>query len=732
LASDREEGRQEADNLGKIFALFVCGFLAFVVILAILERLGAPAPDLNWAVVLVPLAIYVLIGFLTRTNEPADFAVAGRSVPALYNGMATSASFLSASSFLGLAGTLFLLGYDGLAYVLGGAGGFVLAAILIAPYLRKSGAETIPDFFGLRYGGPARLLAVAILVCSTFALLVAELSATGLVASRFLAIPFDWALCIGLGALVLATILGGMAAVTWVQVAQLMVLLVAYLAPIFILSAQKYGFSLPQLSYGAAVQQITGLETGMLEKGLADARVLKPYAKAFLQYDQLNFFALILCLMTGTASLPHVLTRFLTARSAGDARFSAVWALLFIFLLFITAPAYAAFAKLEVYSLIEKGTRLAQLPAWMETASRLDLVRIHGVSLAMLDDAVAAVRAGASDLQGVTAYMKAQALDRFASWSELKEPVRVAVLDVAKSALAFNEAQKWDAFSQTVLPAAALAAGNKTALLTQGALAFDPNAILMSIPEIAGMSYVVGGFVAAGALAAALATAEGVLITITNALSHDVHEKLLGWQAPPARRLLISRALLVIVAVLAAYAAMVGPGDLAQLVTFSFSLAAAGLFPALVLGVWWTRANGWGAVAGMAAGFGVCVYYLAGTHYFPVGFYETWGHLSNASEAAARKFASLKAAWSVADGDAKGAAWAALEAQARGTPMRTGIANWFGVEGAGAAVFALPVGFVLIFVLSLITGRPDSERRAFVEQIRSAREERPASSGEAI
>jgi cation/acetate symporter len=712
-----------AGNLGKLVAILVLGLLAILVMLSLFEQLGASAPSIILTCVLVPLALYVTIGVVARNRDPVAFDLAGRSVPALWNGMAAAAGWLSASSFFGLAGVLFVLGYDGFAYGLGWIGGFAIATVLIAPYLRKSGAHTVADFFGARFGAPARLLAVFALILSSFTLLVAELSLSGGIFSRILGIGFEWTIFCGLIAIVASTILGGMRAVTWSQVAQYLILIVAYLVPLILLSAKKHGFALPQLAYGQTLAEITGLETSMLEKGLADAKTFKPHAKPFLQLDALNFFALSLCLMAGTASLPHILARYLTAPSAREARYSGAWSMFFIFLLLFTAPAYAAFMKLEVYALIERGTELTALPAWIETASRLDLVRIHGVSLKMLEDVIAAARSGATDIAGVAAYAKAEGLDALSGWLDLKEPVKAALLDAARSASHVTAQETWEAFQKTVLAAAAHAGGNKTGLLTHGALAFDPSAVVISMPEIAGAPRVIAGLVAAGAVGAAIATANGLLLTIATALGHDVYFKLLDPAAAPERRLLASRAALLVIAILAAHATVaLRPADPFAVAVISFSLAAAGIFPALVLGIWWKRANGWGAVAGMVVGLGLALYYIAGTRYFAVDFYETWSHLSNASEGAERKFASLKSAWDSAQGDSKVAAWTALETQARGTSPRVGIANWFGIHNGAAALFGLPAGFLVIFLVSLITPRPSLEKRALVEEMRRPRD----------
>ncbi len=341
------------DNLGKIYLLYTGGFFAFVGVLAILEQVGVPNKWIGYGFVFLTIAVYAIIGVLARTTDVGEYYVAGRTVPSLYNGMATGADWMSGASFVGMAGTLMLLGYDGLAFVLGWTGGYVLVAILIAPFLRKFGAYTVPDFFAARFGGNfVRFLAVIVLIACSFTYVTAQIYAAGIITSRFLDMDFQVAVYAGLVGILLCSMLGGMKAVTWTQVAQYIVLIVAYLTPVIILSAKKYGLPIPQLTYGQAISDIIALEQSMISKGLADAKTLKFHIKPFVTYDMLNYFGLIFCLMVGTASLPHILMRYFTTPSVREARSSVAWSLFFIFLLYFTAPAYAAFSKLEIFNLI--------------------------------------------------------------------------------------------------------------------------------------------------------------------------------------------------------------------------------------------------------------------------------------------------------------------------------------------------------------------------------------------
>lgn len=721
MASKDLEGVDLAANLGKIYTMYVCGFLAIAIILMLFERLGVDGTLLIDVMFGLPFAIYLLTGFLARTAKPVEFYAAGRIVPGVCNGMAMAAANLPAVWFTGLAGTLYVLGYDGLAVPLGVMSGFLLAAVLFAPSMRKSGALSVADFLGARFGPLARVLAAVMVVACSLPLLIAAIEVAATAATTIVAVPYGWAVSMMASILLITALFGGMKGVTWAAVGQCIIVVIAYLLPLFFIAAKTYGAVPPQLAYGATLNELSGLEMSMLEKGLADASTFKPYLKPFLQLDRQNFFALLLCLALGTAAMPHVLQRSLTASTVRESRFAYAWAAFFVLLIAVSAPAYAVLAKREIFSLIVNGTAFADVPSWLESASQRGLIDLHGVSLRLLDDVIAAVGAGAGDVNSAGDHLQAHALDSAARWAAIKDPVRSALLDVAKSAQDLTADAKWAAFRNTILPAAALAAGNKTGLLTHGAMSIDAGMVMFALPKMAGLSGLIDALLPIGAIAAALALAGSVLVAISTTISHDLYHKLIDRNAPDGRRLLVSRLALLVALAAATWFALQRSADILVMATWPFSLAAAGLFPALVLGIWCKRANAWGAVPGMAAAFALCLYYLAGTHYFAADFYDAWSGLSNASASAAMRFADLKALWSAAEGDAKSAAWEALEGHARGTATKPGIANWFGLYGVAAAVFAVPVGLLAILLVSLVTPRPPEERRAFVDAIRKPR-----------
>ena len=644
MSTETKSGGDFTSNLGKIYAIYTGGFFGFVILVGILEQLGVPNKYLGYMFMGLTILVYAFIGVVTRTAEVSEYYVAGRSVPAFYNGMATGADWMSAASFIGMAGSLYLLGYDGLAFVLGWTGGYVLVAVLIAPFLRKFGAYTVPDFLSARYGGNlARFCGVIVLIACSFTYVVAQIFGTGLIAQRFLDMNFELACFVGLAGILVCSMLGGMKAVTWTQVAQYIVLIVAYLIPVIIMSAKKFGLPIPQLTYGMALDQIATLEQSFIRDGLAPAN-MKIHAAPFTSYSPANYFWLIFCLMVGTASLPHVLMRYFTTPSVRDARKSVAWSLLFIFLLYFTAPAYAAFSKLEVYSTLI-GKPITELPMWVYNWGKLGLITVCGKN--------------AVDLS--------------------------SVVDACKSIAGHAGILRWQDF------------------------VINTDVVVISTPEIAGLPYVITGLVAAGGLAAALSTADGLLLAIANALSHDIYYKMIDPEAPTKRRLIVSRVLLVIVACLAAYVASTRPSDILAMVAWAFSLAAAGLFPALVMGIWWKRANGAGAVAGIIAGFGVCVLYLVVTRYYPGFGVKYLGMSSLLNPVTGAPIVDLAKAMAAPD---------AMQGMVGIGHSMASKVGWFNINNISSAAFGMPVGFIVMYVVSMMTTAPDKAMQDFIDACR--------------
>ncbi|MCA0449050.1 MAG: cation acetate symporter [Proteobacteria bacterium] len=606
-------------NLGRIYSIYTGTFVGFVIFLGILEFFGVPDRILGYLFIFLTIGVYALIGILSRTAEVSEYYVAGRSVPALYNGMATGADWMSAASFIGMAGSLYFGGYDGLAFVLGWTGGYVLVSILMAPYLRKFGQFTVPDFCGARYGGnAARTLAVIVLITASFVYVVAQIVGVGIITSRFLGMDFKLACFVGLIGILVCSMLGGMKAVTWTQVAQYIILIIAYLIPVVIMSAQVTGVPIPQLMYGQALEKIAGLEKTL---GVAKGHVAA-FANARGEFDMtsaVNFFALILCLMVGTASLPHILMRYFTTPSVRQARDSVGWSLFFIFLLYFTAPAYAAFAKLEVYQNII-GQPISALPAWIASWGKPGLALV-----------------GACD--------------------------------------AANAAQ--------IFPICTGVQGNGDGILQLSEFRIHPDAIVLATPEIAGLPYVVAGLVAAGGLAAALSTADGLLLAIANALSHDIYYKMIDPNADTKRRLIISRVLLAVVAVIAAYVAGTLGADILFLVSWAFSIAASGLFAALVLGIWWKRAGDASGVWSMLIGYGVCMFFLITTEFYGPALKSMLGDAVTIVNARGRQVAYI-----------------------------------WGINNISVGIFGIPAAFIAQWVAQKFSAEASPEMQDFIDSIR--------------
>jgi len=529
------------ENLPRIYGLYTGGFLIFVILMAILEKMGVGADTIGILFVSFTIVIYAAIGWLSRTMQVDAYYVAGRQVPPVFNGMATAADWMSGASFVAMAGGIYMGGHAYLAFVVGWTGGYVLVAVLMAPYLRKFGCYTVPDFIGTRYGGnTARLLAVLVLVVASFTYVTAQINATGTIASRALQIPFEVGVWFGLLGILICSMLGGMRAVTWTQVAQYIVLIIAYLVPVFWMSSkQGFGF-FPQFAYGEAVARIGELEAmhqvGVLQPHADMAStfpglkaLVTPHAAAGEGMAAWKFVTLAACMMLGTASLPHILMRYFTTKSVRAARNSVAWSLFFIFLLYFTAPALATFTKLQI-----------------------------------LDPHLATSIIGKS----------------------------------IESVMSLDWIQKWAAVGMI-----AVKDTNGDGILQINEFFMRADIVVLATPEIAGLPYVISGLVAAGGMAAAMSTADGLLLAIANALSHDLYYKIIDPKAETKKRLIVARVLLIVIGALGALVASMKLTGILGAVAWAFCFAMSGLFFPLVLGVWWKRANRAGAIAGMAVGF---------------------------------------------------------------------------------------------------------------------------------
>jgi len=677
-------------HLHRRYVLFALSFIALVVMLGLAEQRGLPKAWIGYTFLGATVAVYAVIGIFCRTTDPAEYFVAGRRVPPIYNGMAAGADWMSAATFIGLAGTLYASGYAGLAYVLGWTGGFCLVALCIAPYLRRFGQFTIGDFLAERFGSRTlRLVGAGAGILVSFVYLVAQIYGVGLITTRLTGLSFEVGVFVGLGGVLVCSFLGGMRAVTWTQVAQYLIMILAYLVPVIWLSVQQTGWPLPQLVYGQQLHQLAERERELIndpaelevraihqqraeaaalrladvpaaladEQAKAAARVaaLKaenaplaqiqaaekqraamprtpaeaqerwerervnearlaqplsgqvPHGQPFAgnpdgspaeqeqaSESRRNFIALMFCLMVGTAGLPHLLTRYYTTTTVATARQSVAWSLVFICLLYLTAPALAVMVKTEVFNGLV-GTSFDQLPAWIRQWQRVDPTLLSAVDL------------------------------------------------------------------------------NGDGRLQLGELRLHPDLVMLVMPELGGLPYVVSGMVAAGGLAAALSTADGLLLAISSALSHDFYYKAINPEASRTRRVTLSKALLLVAALAAAAVASNRPADILAVVTAAFSIAGSTFFPALVAGVFWRRANRAGALAGMLTGLAVCLVYLVTAH------------------PALRAMVGLPGAATLV----------------------------WGIQPASAGFFGVPAGALALVLVSLLTAAPGPREREFVDTLRS-------------
>ena len=547
------------DNLPKIYGTYTGGFLVFIILMAIAEQAGMSAKLIGIFFVAFTVLIYALIGWLSRTLQVDAYYVAGRQVPTVFNGMATAADWMSGASFVAMAGGIYFKGYGYMALLVGWTGGYVLVASLLAPYLRKFGCYTVPDFIGTRYGGNlARLSAVLVLTVASFTYVTAQINATGTIASVALDIPFNIAVYVGLLSILMCSLLGGMRAVTWTQVAQYIVLIIAYLLPVFWISNKMGAGVFPHFMLADEVARIGELESqfglGTVKNSAADlATVPKGLAGITKAHSEVNttpwkFISLAICMMAGTASLPHVMMRYFTTPSVKSARRSVGWSLFFIFLLYSSAPMLATLSKLSLMD--------------------------PNLATGIIGKSIADV----------------QALDWYQNWNQAN---LMFVSD-------FN--------------------GNGTLELNE--FFMGGKAVVLATPEIAGLPYVISGLVAAGGMAAAMSTADGLVLAIANALSHDLYYKIIDPKAETAKRLIVARVLLVIIGFAGATIAALEIQGILGSVIWAFDFAMSGLFFPLVLGVWWKRANAQGAVAGMLLGLASGTAYLVWVRTGGAGF---WG-----------------------------------------------------------------------------------------------------------
>jgi len=510
---------------------------------------------LTYIVVGSTFALYIGIAIWSRAKSTGDFYVAGKGIHPVANGMATAADWMSAASFISMAGLIAFLGYGGSVFLMGWTGGYVLLAMLLAPYLRKFGKFTVPEFIGERYySQTARIVAVICLIVASITYVIGQMKGIGVAFSRFMEVPFEVGLFAGMGIVFVYAVLGGMKGITYTQIAQYCVLIFAYTIPAIFISIELTGNPIPQLGLGSTMADGSGYLLDKLDLVVADLG-FKEYTTAS-NGNMLNMFLYTLSLMIGTAGLPHVIIRFFTVPRVRDARASAGWALVFIAILYTTAPAVGAMARLNLINTVQIGdvgsptgnVEEAHLPDWMGRWKATGLL----------------------------------------DWTDKNGDGRIQFYD--EKGLGDKAAQYgWQGNEMTKV---------------------DRDIMVLANPEIAGLPNWVVALVAAGGIAAALSTAAGLLLAISSSISHDLLKGVFKPDISEKNELMAGRIAMAGAIIVAGYLGLNPPGFAAQVVALAFGLAASSIFPALMMGIFDKRANSSGAVAGMLAGLGSTLLYI--------------------------------------------------------------------------------------------------------------------------
>ena len=621
-------------RLHRWFGLYILGLAGFLALLFWAERQGLSRPWMGAIFLFSTIGLYAVIGIYNRTSDPDEYYVAGRRIPAMYNGMATAADWMSAASFISLAGGLYLQGFSGtedqpggLAYVLGWTGGFCLVALLIAPHLRKMGLYTIPDFFAERFGGlwPRRIAAVAAVMCS-FTYVVAQIYGVGLITARLTGVQFEIGILLGLGGVLLCSFLGGMRAVTWTQVAQYVIVMLAFLIPVSWLAYKQLGNPLAPLVYGQQLERITAMEQSLVDSP-AEREVTDEYARRAKTFE--NKLKNVESSLAGERRIAQENLRRLNAQRAdATAVFNASRELALI-------PKDAATAREQWTRAMrenqERSRPLGGMPPHAKpfagdpdgTPQQQHSFENSRRNFLALMFCLMVGTAGLPHLltRFYTTPTVAEARTSVA-WSLMF----IALLYLAAPALAvlvkfevmshlvgqdFSQLPAWMAQWTKVDPGLlSVSDVNGDHVLQFSELKLGADIVMLVSPELGGLPYIVSGLVAAGGLAAALSTADGLLLTIGNALAHDLYFRGENTRFSAMQRVMLSKFALLLVALSAAYAAAQKPADILFLVSASFSMAASAFVPVMVLGIFWARTTRAGAVAGMLTGLGVAIYYM--------------------------------------------------------------------------------------------------------------------------
>ncbi len=700
FGSNNQSAADFRASLNRVYAWYTLGFILFVLAVALLERRGLSRNGIGYLFLIATVLVYAGIGLMSRTHDAAEYYVAGRRVPAFYNGMATGADWMSAASFISMAGTLYLSGYGGLAFVMGWTGGYCLVALLLAPYLRKFGQFTIPDFLGARFDGnmPRVIGAIGAILCS-FTYVVAQVYGIGLITTRLTGLAFEMGIFAGLAGILVCSFLGGMRAVTWTQIAQYIVLIIAYLLPTVWLSVKHTGVPLPQLTYGYTLEKVTATEQELLNnpkeievRQLFMARSQEAAAKlkdvpGAMVADRAVAKKRLNDLRNANAPFTdvRVAESALAALPKDEESARAVYAAAQVS---NAARAQPPTPHAEPFAGADEPQRdharknfLALVFCLMIGTAALPHILIRYYTTPSVREARESV--GWSLFFIFLLYFTAPALAVLAKF-EIYTVLVNTPFDRLPEWIA-----RWSSVDKTLVSAVDI---NKDGILQLAELALSGDVIVLATPEIGGMPYVVSGLVAAGGLAAALSTADGLLLTIANALSHDLYYKIGNPKASPTNRVMISKFLLLLVALAAAYVAVHKPADILFLVSAAFSFAASTFFPVLVLGIFWRRANKWGASAGMVVGLVTTLVYMCQT--------QPWMY--------------------------------SLTHRGMLTPEILQANIWWGIEPISAGLFGVPAAFLTTIVVSILTPPPSREAMELVDFVRFPQDGSPLKNGDGM
>lgn len=676
-------------GLNKVYTWYTGGFLTFIILLAIAEQMGLSRQWIGMSFLAATVLLYAGIGFITRTTDADEYYVAGRRVPAMYNGMATGADWMSAASFIGMAGTLYLSGYDGLAFIMGWTGGYCLVALFLAPYMRKFGQFTIPDFLGERYGGhiPRFIGVVAAILCS-FTYVVAQIYGVGLITARLAGVEFEVGIFLGLSGILVCSLLGGMRAVTWTQVAQYIILIVAYMIPVVWLSVKQTSIPVPQAIYGYQLEKVTAKEKlltndpkelevrAIFKQRSADlAEKLKDPAAA-LAVDKAAATTKVADLKAANAPAAKLAAaeKALTSLPLDAAAAKAAWSKAKAAADVKALPLNGMSPHAQQFKGDPNGDAAAQKTYDTSRRNFLALIFCLMVGTAALPHilmryyTVPSVKEARDSVTWslffiFLLYFTAPALAVLVKFEIFTVLIGTSIDQLPAWVAA------WNKVDPTLLSIVDI---NKDGILQLNEMSIGGDIVVLATPEIGGLPYVISGLVAAGGLAAALSTADGLLLTIANALSHDLYYKMIDPNASTERRVTISKALLLMVALAAATVAAQKPADILFLVSAAFSFAAAAFFPALVMGIFWKRATGIAASLGMVAGLGTTVYFMVMNQPWLRGIFG----------------------------------------------ITSPVDLWYGILPISAGVFGVPVGIAVIIVVSLITPEPSKKIQDLVDHVR--------------